>query len=388
MEELFNVNFSSLQDNESIDISDINKSDEPVVEINKGEEKEKEKTKEELEKEKDLIDLSEIEEDEEDNGEDSEDSDDEDEKEKDKQKPQSKKEGSSPVTPFASLLQEQGLLPNLNLEDLEKSENKVEALVEAFKSELETFKRGFIESFPEELIDMAEAVSKGLPFEQIKDSKIKQINYSSLSESKLSESEDLQKSIINDYLLEKGFKRDKIDKFIEKYEDSGELESEAKEALGELKEIFKEKEENIKKSFIQQQRELEDNNKKIIKDIETKVLSANEIIPGRKISEEIKRKTLDSMLKIVDQTRDGVALNGIMAARSKDPIKFDMNVAYLMNITNNFTDWSKLINSVKTSAVKDFERILSESNNTSHQSGKHSGIKADANILEGLKYIK
>jgi hypothetical protein len=100
----------------------------------------------------------------------------------------------------------------------------------------------------------------------------------------------------------------------------------------------------------------------------------------------MRKKTLDSMLQIVGEDANGTPLNGIMKARSEDPVAFDMKVAYLMNLTNNFTDFSAIKATAKTSAVKEFEKTLSKGNNVSRSSGAPKKVNdGEVDILEGLK---
>ena len=82
-------------------------------------------------------------------------------------------------------------------------------------------------------------------------------------------------------------------------------------------------------------------------------------------------------------------MNGIMKARSENPVKFDMTVAYLMNLTNNFTDWSAINTTAKTNAAKEFEKALSSKNNTGHVSGSPKKINdGEVDPLAGLSIFK
>lgn len=389
---LFDISFSALQDNEPIDVREVaaesteetpknvevvaNEDGEQVVEVSDAAKAEKEtkpvaesQTEEATEEPNVLIDI-----------------------ETDttsEEVPNSDEtpgaEDNSPITPFASLLQEQGFLPHAKLEDIKSTED----LIKAFQAEREAMQMDIINSFPEELIGMAEAVAKGLPFEPLKDAKVKELQYNSITEDKVSEDVNLQKRLVSEYLAEKGFKPEKINKYIEKYEDMGDLYDEAKDALVELKEVSSKREEQIKQQFAQQQKEMEARNRELVSNIEKQVTETPEILPGRAVSEDMKKKTLSSMLNIVGQDQNGTPMNGIMKARSEDPVKFDMTVAYLMNLTNNFTDWSAVSATGKTNAAKEFEKALAEKNNTSHRAGTPKKMTdGEPDPLEGLKYLK
>jgi cobalamin biosynthesis protein CobT len=392
MDDLFNVSFSALQDNEPIDISEVSQEDTAetaeqveVVEDQTAEQKPEDSTAEaetketetetpkaeakaEAEKESgnDLIDIE---------------MDTTSEEVSDTSEPPGQ-EDSSPITPFASLLQEQGFLPHAKIEDIKSTED----LIEAFRKEREAYQMDVINSFPEELIGMAEAVAKGLPFDSLKEAKVKELEYNALTEDKVSEDINLQKRLVSEYLADKGFKPEKINRYIEKYEDMGDLFDEAKDALVELKETASKKEAAIKEQYAAQQKQMEEQNKQLVASIEKQVTETAEILPGRKMSEDMRNKTLGSMLNIVGQDQNGTPMNGIMKARSENPVQFDMTIAYLMNLTNNFTDWSAINTTAKTNAAKEFEKTLSNKSNTSHVSGSPKKIdNGDNDLLDGLK---
>lgn len=386
--QLFDISFSSLQDSEPIDISEVavedatetpdkvevvdNEDGEQVVEVTdttKVEDK-KETPKAETTEEvvENLIDIE---------------TDTTSEEVADSAETPGQ-EDSSLITPFASLLHGKGFLPHANLEEI----NSTEDLIKAFQAEKEAYQKDIINSFPEELIAMAEAVTKGVPFEPLKEAKTAELKYNSITEDALNENVNMQKQIVADFLQEKGFKSEKIAKYIDKYEDMGDLYDEAKDALVELKEVSAAKEAQIKEQYAAQQKQLEENNKKLISDIEKRVNSVEEILPGRSITDDMKKRTLNSMLNIVGQDENGTPMNGIMKARSADPVAFDMNVAYMIELTNNFTDFSQINATAKTNATKEFEKILAKKNNTSHVSGTPKKVNdGDSDILEGLKYL-
>ena len=388
MEELFNISLNSLQDNEPIDISEVSteETETPetveVVDSVEGEQvaevidavntEEKKKPEDKKEEEpQNLLDIEEIE------------TDTTSEEVTDSTETPGA-EDNSPITPFASLLKDQGFLPHANLEEIKSTED----LIAAFKAERESYQQDIINSFPEDLIGMAEAITKGVPFEPLRDAKTQELKYNSITEDTLSENVNMQKQLVADYLLEKGFKTEKITKYIDKYEDMGDLYDEAKDALVDLKESSSKKEAAIKEQYAAQQKQMEADNKQLVADIEKRVIDTKEILPGRVISEDMKKRTLSSMLNIVGNDQNGNPMNGIMKARSQDPVAFDMNVAYMIELTNNFTDFSMVNATAKTNAVKEFEKTLSKKNNTSHKSGTPKTVtEGELDPLEGLKYI-
>ena len=247
-EELFDVNLNSLDmQEEAIDVAEFTQ---PAVEDTPAEDKveledsteetatdevvnkETKETKEETKKE-DLIDVPE--------GEINDTTDSEDTTET-----PNNEADSSPILPFASLLQEKGFLPHLDMDEFSNEEDQIDALTSAIRNEISIANEGFINSFPKELLDMARAVANGVPVSQLRESKLQELEYTTISEDKLTEDTNLQKKLVRNYLKEKGFKDAKIEREVTRYEDLGDLETEAKDALEELKTISKEKQEYAK----------------------------------------------------------------------------------------------------------------------------------------------
>ena len=360
-ENLFNISFDSIQDESLIEIDDSTGEDVVVdktktqktnskdININNS----TENSGEEEEEENDLGNLV--------------------DKSKSTSKTSDKKEDapdpegdSSLLTPFASLLQEKGFLQNLNIEEFKKAENKYDALTEAFKKEDELRIEAIINKFPEELIELAKAVAQGLPFSEIKEKKIKELSYNAITDEHLKD-EDTQIKLVTELLSLKGFKEAKITKMIDTYKDLGNLEEEAKEALPELKDFYKQEQEKVKTQFRLQQEQLEKSNKEAFEKVQNTVKSTEEIIPGIKLNEVNKTNLFKNMTQIVGQDNNGNPMNYVMQMRSKDPVKFDMAVTYLADLTKGFTDWSKISKTAKTNAVKEFEKTLQS---TSYTYGK------------------
>ena len=406
--ELFDIDFSSLTDTDPITMEEVNSEktteksaegdsdtiSDTTTETPESPETPENKTKEEPKE--DLLNIESL------NGEDDE-SDKEDSEEKtevkeeikadekisvDENKKSPSSEGdSSPIAPFASLLHEKGFLPNLDWDKFNESDNKIEALADAMRSEIEAANYNFINSFPPELIETAKAVANGVPFKDLKDSTLKQIDYSKIEGKALTEDTELQKRLIAEQLTSKGFKAKKITKLLETYEDTGSLEDEATDALEELKELYAKQQEYVKEQYTLQQQEMETRNQATIHHIQKSIEDVDEIIPGIKLSKPTRDKLFHNMTQIVGQDDNGTPQNFVMTMRAQNPIGFDLAVTYLADVTKGFTDWGKIKKAGKTNAVKDFEKALGS---TSHVSGRPKGDplgedKASDSLMESLE---
>ena len=291
---------------------------------------------------------------------------------------------SSPITPFASLLQEKGFLPNLDIEDLKSAEDPYVALTEAWGKEVGLMQEQLIHSFPPEMIEMAKAVAQGIPFESLKDSKIKEINYGTITENQLQEDANLQKRLVSELLSTKGFNAKKIKDLVETYEDSGKLVTEANDALGEMKEIFKYQQEQVKQQYTQQQQQFQEQHAQRIKSIEESINSTEEIIPGMNLTEKSKKDLFANMTQIVGNDPQGQPIPYVMALRQEDPLKFDMAVTYLAQTTKGFTDWGKLTKTAKSNAAKQLADTLNGA--PTRTVGAHKKIEGDASkdLMESI----
>jgi hypothetical protein len=381
-ENLFNVDFNSISD-DAIDLSDVvNEVTETAEEVVVEEETPVTATSEETSTD-DNIDKDDKKEEEEDTldtstfaAEDDEEPADED------NSPGSDGEVSSPVTPFASLLHEKGFLPNFDEEEFNKAMAETEdpfgVLAQVMKAELDYANAAFINSFPPELIDMAKAVAAGVPFEALKGPKLQEINYNKLEADSVKENEDLQKKVVADLYAKKGFSEKRVNKLIETLGDTGALEEEAVEAVAELAEIAKHEQEQIKKQFAAQQEQMNEQYAQQIQYIGNTIEKTEEIIPGVKMTKGVKDRLFQNMTQIVGKDQNGNPQNYVMSMRQQDPVRFDLAVTYMADITKGFTDWSKITKSAKSNATKDLEKTLSKTSTGQKYGAPKKGANSSA----------
>jgi len=191
------------------------------------------------------------------------------------------------------------------------------------RTEIEAANYNFINSFPPDLIETAKAVANGVPFKDLKDSTIKQLDYGKIQEKELSENTELQKRLIAEHLHSKGFKSKKITKLLETYEDTGSLGDEATEALDDLKDLYAKQQEYVKEQHSRQQVELEERNKATMHHIQKSIEDVDEIIPGVKLNKPTREKLFQNMTQIVGEDENGTPQNFVMSMRAQNPIGFD-----------------------------------------------------------------
>lgn len=185
-----------------------------------------------------------------------------------------------------------------DLEDIDfSSEESLEKLTE------KTLEKRFnqkLESYPEELKKAIDWVENGGDIKQFYDYYYNNVRYSDLNIS--SEDTELQKAILRDHLRAIGEKdENKIENKIEKYEISGILEDEAKDALEKLQILEKNQDEQKQKT---QKEKAESERLKQIEEwnnLKKAVLEAEDIA-GFKVTDKVKQQLWDHMTKPVDKS--------------------------------------------------------------------------------------
>ena len=258
----------------------------------------------------------------------------------------------SPVSPYAAMLHEQGVLPNLKLEEfdkLETDEDKITALINAQREEIEGGIVSWIETLPEQFKYALTHYKDGMSIEQILDIDSKRYSLPKLTDEQLSEDEELQEQIYRLDLQNKGLEAKRIDRLVKTSKEEKTLFEDSKEAYDTLKKNASEYEKTQK---IQHDKELQSrlsNEKKLKETLKKTLTETKEIIPGIPFNQKIQEEVFQSMM-----TFDEDGMNEIMRKRNEDPMKFEIRANYLLKLGAFDDDWSKIIKSTEASATKKF----------------------------------
>jgi len=194
--------------------------------------------------------------------------------------------------------------------------------------------------------------------------------YSSVSEEKLSEDENLQKQIVSKYLTEKGHSKEEVDELIEAYEDTAKLESNAKRALNRLKEIEDKKEQELEAKKAEEEKIREQNRVKTIETLKAKIDEYKEIVPGIVINKQTKDKLFKNITQPVKEGPNGEPLTLAAAKRMEDPFKYAIIENYLIELGVFDGKFDKITAKQKSKAVSQLKNALSNNKNTSFKAGK------------------
>lgn len=267
-----------------------------------------------------------------------------------------KQKTSSPLTPYAQLLVDEGVLPNL---DIKKFDGTADGLKDAMIEEIVGAVDSYKESLPERIKHLINNYEEGIPLEKLLELDKIETDVAKVTEETLEEDVTLQKKLVADYLKRTTkFSDTKITKLVDGYEDSGELEDEAKASLTELKSLVTTEKEKEKRNVEVQRREAEEQRKRDLVNLQEKVKTTDEIIPGLKLNEKVKNNVFASMTTPVGYDQAGRPVNKIVAARMENPVEFEIKLHYLFEVTKGFTDFSKLSEKGKKDASKSFEQAV------------------------------
>jgi len=288
---------------------------------------------------------------------------------------------SSPsLAPYARLLVDEGVLPNLNLEEFDGT---AESLVEAARNEVDNGVQNYKQSLPEEVQRFIEGYESGIDLDQLVNFTKERTKYNEISEDNLSQNEDLQKQLVRDYYKRTSkFSDERIEKTIERVADLGELEEEAKSSLNELVELQFQEEEYAKQQAQEQQEAIRKQQQEQMEEFNKTLESTNEVIPGVKVNNNLKETIRKNIVTPVAYDQQGNPVNKIGKYRAENPIDFEIKLNYLFEATKGFTDFNILGKKGKSQAIKELEEAAKVQD--SRASGKGSKPNVDSNVKDTI----
>lgn len=262
---------------------------------------------------------------------------------------------------LASVLSEQGLLPSFDLDN-----NKIESIDDisaALRNEVDSsVKQRLVESLGEDGYD---AIMNGVPLTQLAEYRSKQESLESITEEAIAADLELGKKVIYQDYINQGMSEQRAQKLLKRIIDSGDdaVLEDSKESLESLKafeakQLEQTKEQNLKLRQAQEKEQAE-----LDKNLKSKIYNSDELIKGVKLTKAIKDKVYNSMTEIVGKNDTGVGENKLMKSRRENPLEFDTKLYYVYELTNGFTDFSKVVNTTKTSAIGSLEQALRKQRN-------------------------
>lgn len=241
----------------------------------------------------------------------------------------------------ASLLREQGVISDYDEDELKKileekgEDGEVEVMSKIIENTInqarEEIKNQYEEDFKEYTTLLDSGVSDGVAKKLILDrNSINKIDPEALE---TSENEELRKQVLTaHYKNTTTFNDAKIEKLVKNLVESGEDIDEAKEALNSLKErnatLIKQEIANAKKA----KEDEEKRQAETISSYKTAIQNKESIVEGTKLTKK-EKSDIESMIFTPIKTEDGRVTSALWLEREKDPVNFDIWLAYA--IKNN-----------------------------------------------------
>jgi hypothetical protein len=248
---------------------------------------------------------------------------------------------------ISDVLFEQGLLPSLGSS---KDIKTVDDFTAALKTEIDNQTQLKLDNY-----------LNNLDLEKIAESKKFQIELDSIDEDYLKDNLEVAKNMILKDYMNQGLTKERAEKQLRKAIDLGEdmVIEEALESRDSLK-LFEEKQEKFEKERYQEQvRTDKIEQDRVDVEIRKFVIDSKEVIKGIPNTKALGDKVFKLMTEVVAKNpQTGELENKFMNERSKNPIIFDSKMYYLFELTNGFTDLTKIKTVATTSATQNLERVL------------------------------
>ena len=281
-------------------------------------------------------------------------------------------ENESPVYLHAAALQEQGVLPNFDLKSLADLEPEAAILKinEHIQTQIDASIQEGVEEYKSTLGEKAkefiESLEEGVPFEAMADNYTLEERYGSIDAKGLESDEDLQAQIYSDFLTLKGFSDPKIKKMVDMSREKETLLEDSVDGLKEIQVTIAAEREELRKAAVQEKKDREARAAKTSETIQATVKATKEIFPGVDVTEDEKKELIKMLTVPVQFTnKEGkkVPMSAAMAVRAKDPIAFELKLAYF--VKNGFFDekvkdgtFNVFSKKVETSATKRLAEIM------------------------------
>ena len=297
-------------------------------------------------------------------------------------------ENNSPnlYSSVATVLQEQGLLPSLDIDDT-KIET-VDDLANAFTTQVDDLvKTKLVEKVGESAY---EYLINGIPLEQVEEYKANDDYLTGLDENKLADDLELSKKIIYQDYINQGFSEARATRLVDRTASLGEdsIIEDAMDSLESVKAYNTKYMEDQKNINIQAQAAAAESRVANERKLKDSVYGTKELLKGQPISKAIQDKVFNNMTKIVGKSPDGSDENSLMKSRRENPVDFDTKLYYIYEMTKGFTDFSSLTKAGKSQAVKELENAYRTntrstgggSNNFQDQDNTYMNLGDELNI--------
>ena len=239
----------------------------------------------------------------------------------------------SPLFLHAATLKEDGILPTLDPEDLKgkKYSEALKVYFDKMKEYAESTKNEYVNSLTPRQKEFLDMIDKGIPQDQAEHQITIEDAYSKITDEALSNDTELQEQLIVQNFKLKGLSDKQITTFLETSKDKETLFEDAKSAKDEVNAYIANQKDKMLKEAEREQKEADEREKTLQKNIKSTVDGLTEILPGIKISAKEKTDLYDYMTRPVEIRNvngNKVPVSIINKKREEDPISFNLRLIY------------------------------------------------------------
>ena len=270
---------------------------------------------------------------------------------------------------FAEMQREKGLIDYNDEEFEENDEWLLNKVSETVNSKVEEYK----ESMPEEIKYLLDNYEAGVPLSNLLDMQSQEQAYESITVEALEKNSNLQKNVVKDLLLKSGWSEERVNKKIQRYEDTGVLFEEAEEALSSLVEVQKQQKEQYVEQQKQEQQQRIQAHEQWLTDLKDHIGKKEEIIPGFNLNPKDKDALYKGITKLDKQGK-----NEIMRLREKDP-EFDLKIAYLATVLK--WDFSAFERQSTTKSTRKLADVIKSTKKTGSRPSRGTANNVDFDTM-------
>ena len=272
---------------------------------------------------------------------------------------------------LATHLHKSGVLSSLDKDTPVKSFNDLQ---KAIKNEITNGVDEISRSYQE-------AMEKGVPQDEFVQHERTMAQLDSITPELIKDenSSDLRFKILAQDFLNRNFTREEAEKYAKRSVDLGEDIEDAEKALGNIRE-------HTLAQFEKRQGEIKEEEKKDVDSIKQYIDKTSEVIDGIKLDDNQKDRLFKQITTPIGRDKEtGTILSRYGKALREDPVKMKVMTEYLFMITDEFSDFSKLNNTIETEKTRELDDILKQSVSNFSQDGSSiaSGKDKESSFLTG-----
>lgn len=301
----------------------------------------------------------------------------------------------SPLYLHAATLQEKGILPNLDLDEM-KDLTYDEAEKYIFDKQQEYINQGrdeYRESLTDNQKNYLEMIEKGVPDDTARQQASLEKAYGEVTDEILADNTDLQESIIYNANKIKGLKDEKIKVIIDKAKEDETLFEEAKDAKADIDAYLAEQKQNMLNKAKEEEDLRKAKEEEIKGKVEDSVNNLKTILADIPVTEAEKKRILEYMTKPVDYVNQNgrrIPVSRINKKRSENAIDFDIRLNYFieLGLFDKDADLTKLSKRTNSSAAQRLSKKLrGEDTSESIKVNKKTGDNKSEKIIfpQGLQ---